>query len=189
MRNLLLPVLAGLTLVTTGCAQLQLSPPKASIDNVQKVRSAGMAPVAVGTFTLDPKQDPAMDKAISMRGANTAKSPVGGSFAQYLKGTLAAELQAAGLLDPASNLVISGFLTESSVETTGTGTGTLGARFVVTRNGAVAYEQELKVSSTWQSSFMAAVAVPAAAGEYELLYRKLVAALLDDPAFRRAVAP
>jgi hypothetical protein len=70
----------------------------------------------------------------------------------------------------------------------GTGKGKLGARFVVTRSNTVRYDRELSVDSEWESSFMGGVAIPLAAQNYEGLYRKLVAKLIDDAAFRAAVA-
>ena len=85
--------------------------------------------------------------------------------------------------------MISGFLTESSVESFGTGKGVLGARFIVSRAGAIRYERELTVDSTWQTSFIAGIAVPAAANEYEGLYRKLIGKLFEDPDFKKALAP
>lgn len=69
-----------------------------------------------------------------------------------------------------------------------TGTAPLAARFVVTRGGSVNYDRELKVDASWESSFIGAVAIPAAATQYEALYRKLVGALIDDADFRKAVS-
>lgn len=172
----------------TGCANLQMSQPKPAIENTVKLRGAAIAPAAVGTFKVDPaKAD--MDTGHSLRGANSVKSPLEGSFAKYLAETLKVELQAAGLYDAASATVISGTLTRSKVDPAiGTGTGELGARFVVTRDGSVKFDREVTVNSSWDSSFIGGVAIPAAAQQYEALYRKLVGALVDDADFRKAVA-
>lgn len=184
---LITAALVGATQLT-GCAQMQMGQPKPTMDNTVKLRNAGIAPVAVGAFQPDAaKRD--LDKGVGLRGANTLTSPVEGSFAKYLAETLKVELQAAGLLDAASGTVVSGTLTRSEVDPAmSTGTGSLAARFVVTRNGAVNYERELKVDSSWESSFIGAVAIPAAAAQYEGLYRKLVGVLFDDADFRKAVA-
>jgi hypothetical protein len=146
-----------------------------------------MAPVAVGSFALAPGKDAGIDKGLDLR-SNTVSSPVQGSFAQYLKENLSVELSTAGLLDPASKTVVSGLLTDSLLDASmSQGKGSLGARFSVTRAGAKVYDKELKASSTWESSFVGAIAIPAAVNNYTALYRELVAKLLDDPAFRSAV--
>lgn len=117
--------------------------------------------------------------------AARASAPTGGSFSQYLRETLIVELKSAGLLNPASPAVITGFLTESEVDSgMSEGSGKVSARFVVTRSGSAVYDRELSVSSKWPSSFVGAVAIPAAINEYTALYRKLVGALLDDQKFQ-----
>ena len=173
----------------TGCAQVPMGTPAASVDNIQKAKSIGMAPVNVGEFALAAGKEPKLDQGLSMRG-NGLSSPYDGSFAKYLKETLRTELQAAGLLDPASATTIRGFLTASQADAAiGQGSGTLAARFLVVRGGATVYDKELKVDATWESSFVGAIAIPAARNEYTALYRKLVGQLLSDPAFRKAVLP
>jgi hypothetical protein len=173
----------------TGCASITMSQPKASVETTAKLRGAHAAPVALGSFKLDAGKSAGMDKSMSVRGANSISSPIEGSFAKYLGETLKVELEAAGLLDPASAVNVSGTLTQSELDPAiGTGTGSLAARFVVQRAGKVNFDRELKVSSEWESSFMGAVAIPAAAGGYEGLYRKLVSALIDDQDFRKAIA-
>lgn len=145
-----------------------------------------MTPAAIGSFKADAgKLD--MDKGTTIRGNAVGTS--GGSFAQYLGETLKVELQSAGLLDPASSTVISATLTDSEVNASpGTGTGKLAARFVVTRGNMVQFDRELKAEAAWESSFMGPIAIPAAAQNYEGLYRKLILTLLGDAEFRSAVA-
>ena len=169
----------------TGCAT-QLGAPVASADNTTKARATGMGPVQVGEFALAPGKDKSLDASISVR-ASSASAPTGGSFSQYLRETLIVELKSAGLLNPGSPAVITGLLTESQVDPAiREGSAKLGARFVVTRAGATVYDRELTVSSKWESSFIGAVAIPAAINEYTALYRKLVGVLLDDPKFQEA---
>lgn len=171
----------------TGCASLKMSPPAAALENTAKLRTANMAQANVGSFTVDSAKA-GSDTSMSIRGGNSIEAP-SGSFAKHLGETLKAELQAAGLFDAGSTNVVTGTLT-SSVLNSGMGTadGKLGARFVVTRAGAVKYDRELTVDSTWESSFVGAVAVPMAANNYEGLYRKLITKLLDDGQFRSALA-
>ena len=171
----------------TGCAQIKLGTPMASVDNIQKAKAGGMVPVALGDFSAPTGKDAALDAGINVR-SNTVSSPVQGSFAQYLKENLSVELRAAGLLDPASKTVITGMLTDSQIDAAASqGRGSLGARFTVVRAGRQLYDRELRVQAVWESSFVGAVAIPAAVNEYSSLYRKLIGQLLDDPAFRAAV--
>ncbi|WP_284619219.1 hypothetical protein [Aquabacterium humicola] len=182
--------LAALLLVAAlggGCAQIQLTAPMPDLSNVPKVREAVGAPVALGEFTLAPGKPAEMDAGINLR-SNTVSSPIQGSFAQYLKEMLAADLKAAGLLAPASDRVIKGSLTENRLEApVGQGSGSIAARFVVLRAAQPVYDRELRVSGTWDSPFAGYVAIPGAIGEYTALHRKLITQLLDDPAFRAAL--
>lgn len=182
---------AGVVVATqlVGCASINMSPPKAALETTAALRSAPLAPATMGNFKLDPSRSATDDKSIGLRGANSVSSPVDGSFAQYLRQSVKVELEAAGLYNPASSAVISGTLTQTSANAAiGTGTAKLGARFQVTRGGAVKYDQELVVDDSWESSFIGATAIPLAASHYEGLYRKLAAKLLNDPGFRTAMA-
>lgn len=182
--------LLGAAALLGGCAEMPMSPPRATIGNATKLRSGNpvLGPVEVGKFTLDASKPASLDTGVNIR-SNMVRSPVEGSFAQYLRETLRVELQSAGLLDARSDAVITGTLLDSAVEApVGAGKALLAARFVVARGGAVRYDRALSVDSSWDSPFIGAVAVPQAAGQYEALYRKLVGVLLDDPAFRAVVA-
>lgn len=173
-----------------GCAEMPMNPPKPTIENAAKLRGGNPAigSVEVGKFTLDTAQSASLDKGVSIR-SNMVRSPVEGSFAQYLRETLRVELQSAGLLDAGSDAVITGTLLDSTVEApVGMGKAALAARFVVTRAGSVRYDRALRTEASWDSPFIGVSAIPQAAGQYEALYRKLVGTLLDDPAFRAAVA-
>jgi hypothetical protein len=119
----------------TGCANLAMTAPQVTTPNVAKIRTLNMAPAAVGTFKIDPSKA-SSDASVSMRGANSLQAP-SGSFAQYLGESLKVELQSAGLLDPASTVVISGTLTTTELHAAiGTGAAKLSAKFVVTRGNA-----------------------------------------------------
>jgi hypothetical protein len=186
IRICLAPLLVAAALLT-GCAQIKLGAPVPNIDNIQKAKSSGMAPVAVGEFALAAGKPAGLDKGVSVR-SNTVSSPFDESFAKYLKETLSAELKAAGLLDPASPVAIIGELTDSQIDAAiGTGQGSLAARFKVNRAGQTTFDKEFRVASSWDSSFVGGVAIPRAVNEYSALYRQLVGKLLDDPQFRAAV--
>jgi hypothetical protein len=159
------------------------------MEATQRLRAGNYTPVRLGEFTLDPKLPPAQDLGMSMRGANTVSSPIEGSFTQYLKATLAEELKAAGLLNPASDVLITGSLVATDLQANiGTGTGLLKARFVVTRNGVARYDREVQVEDSWDSSFIGGVAIPAAANHYQGLFRKMVLTLTADKDFLAAIS-
>lgn len=179
-------VLAAATQLV-GCST-PMQAPSATFENTVKLRNAPLAQAAVGNFVLEQGKPADKDKAVSVRG-HSLTSPVDGSLAKYLQETLRQELQAANLLDANSNTRISGFLVDSDVDAAmGTGTGSLTARFVVTNADKVAYDRQLSTKLEWESSFMGAVAIPAAAQNYAFLYKKLVGTLFDDPDFRQALA-
>lgn len=186
LRRLPLLAAAAFLVLLTGCAQLRLGAPVAGIDNIQKAKSSGIAPVSLGAFTLAAGKPAGMDLSVTAR-TNSIFSPYDSSFAKYLKENLSADLRAAGLLEPGSTTVVEGQLTDSQLDAAvGQAKGSVAARFTVTRAGAKVYDRELRASASWESPFVGAYAVPAAVNEYALLYRKLVAALLDDPAFQGA---
>lgn len=171
----------------TGCAQVKLGAPTPSVDNIQKAKASAMDPVAIGDFKLAPGKSRSLDLGVSIR-SNTFYSPFDSSFAKYLGETLNADLKAAGLVDPAAGTTISGELTDSMVDAPASqGKGALAARFIVQRDGRTSFDKELKAASTWESSFVGAIAVPEAINQYVALYRVLVGRLLDDPDFRKAV--
>ena len=172
---------AGLTLAA--CATAPMSEPVANIDTIQKITASGIPSIKVGAFVPGPGLAPAKDKSVNSRAA-TVKPP-GGSFAGYLGRTLAAELNAAGKLDAASGLEVSGFLVESELHSASTVTGdaSLAARFVLKRDGVVAYDKTLRVTDTWKSAFMGVEAIPDAINHYYGLYGTLVRTLLQDPEF------
>lgn len=184
MACVAMPVL----LAAPGCATVEMGTPIPATEHLLTLRTVRLAPMAVGQFVPAPGLSPATDEAIRIRGA--LLKPAGGSLAGHLKGVLTVQLKAAGWLDPASRAVVSGELLRSEVDTAmGTATASLGARFTVKRAGTPVYLAEWRVDDQWEGAFLGAVAIPTAMAHYEALYGKLVGKLLDDPAFRRAMAP
>ncbi|SEL84448.1 hypothetical protein SAMN05216359_11943 [Roseateles sp. YR242] len=171
----------------SACVTAKLPPPVASAANVEKLRAASAGPAQLGVFKLAPGKPADMDTTVGgLRGSSV--SPSAGTFSLQLREELGAELKAAGLLDPASPVIIEGLLTDSQVDAAiGTGTGRLAARFSVKRDGKVVFDKELAVDAKWDSSFVGAIAIPAAINQYGALYKSLVGKLLDDADFRAAV--
>ena len=173
----------------TGCANVKLDTAGATPATVEKLRAAKIAPAQVGKFELAQGKNSEMDTTLSgLRGS--AIVPAKGSFAGLLKDTLVVELTAAGLYDEKSKKVIEGKLTDSMVDAAiVTGKARLAAIFTVTDSGKTTFEKELAVDATWDSSFMGAVAIPAAINQYSALYKALVSKLVDDADFKKAMAP
>ena len=186
MRTVTLALAA--TLLLGGCASVQLDAKDPTPATLEKLRTLNLAPAQTGPFALAPGRDKSMDTALpGLRG--NSLTPAKGSFAQLLKDTLLVELTAAGLYDPQSPILIEGELTDSRVDAAiGTGTGRLAARFIVRRAGKTVFDKELAVDASWESSFVGAIAIPAAMNQYGALYKALVAKLIDDPGFRAALA-
>ncbi len=179
---------ALLCLSLTACVTVKLPPATASADNVQKLRAAPLAPAAAGTFALAAGKPADMDTRVGgLRGSSL--EPSNGSFARHLRDTLVAELVAAGLHDEKSAIRIDAELTESALDAAiGTGTGSLGARFTVTRAGKQVYSKTLRVQQSWESSFVGAVALPEAINRYGSFHKLLIGQLFDDAEFRAALA-
>lgn len=171
-----------------GCAAVKLPAPTASADTVQSLKTATLQPMKAGRFSLADGKPAEMDKLQGGLRSSTVEAD-SGSFSQYLKDEITVELKAAGLYDEQSSNVIEARLTDSKLDAAiGTGTGRLAARFTVTRSGTVRYDKELSVDEQWESSFIGAVALPAAINHYGGFYKKLAKKLFDDPDFRAALA-
>jgi hypothetical protein len=184
-----LAAVAVVSLALFGCATVKMPvPTTASADSLSTLRGANLAPAKAGAFVLAPGKPAAMDTTLDgLRGSSV--EPANGSFAKTLREELVVELKAAGLYDEASNTVITGELTDSQVDAAiGTGTGKLGAHFVVTRDGRSVYDKAIVVDAKWDSSFVGAIALPAAINQYTALYKTLAGKLFADPDFQKALA-
>lgn len=187
-RAMRLLAVVGAAYVLVGCASVKLPAPAASADTVQQLRSAQLVTARAGTFALAPGKSGELDRQVGgLRGSSV--TPESGSFSQYLKDTLVAELKAGGLYDEAADAVIEARLVDSQVDAAiGTGTARLVARFTVQRAGHLRLDKEFGVDARWESSFVGAVALPMAINQYTALYKSLVAKLFADDEFRRALA-
>ena len=172
----------------TGCANVKLDATGPTADTVGKLKAANITSASTGRFELAPGKDADMDTSLSgLRGSSIV--PAKGSFSKLLQDTLVVELTAAGLYDEKSQRVIEGKLTDSMVDAAiVTGKARLAAIFTVTDSGKQTFEKELAVDATWDSSFIGGIAIPAAIQQYSALYKALVAKLVDDADFKKAMA-
>jgi len=186
VRAFVLTAIVSPAFLLGACAMQALPPPVATLDNIQALRAANIAPMKVGAFTPAPGAPTQMDQSITIR-AGVQPAPEG-SFARYLGDTIAVELTNAGKLDPGSTLVVSGVVTDTHVDSglSGTAHAALGARFTLTRAGKVVFDKPLSVEANWESEFVGAVAIPDAVNHYTDLFQKLTGKLFADPDFGAA---
>lgn len=171
-----------------GCANVNLPTPQPSMQTIETLRDGDLPAMRVDNFSLAPGLSPSSYKSVTIRSVVLA-APGGGTLADYLQQTLAADLRADGKLDDKSALAVSGILTGSDVSSAiGTGTGSLAAKFSLKKEGKVVFEKDLSVSDQWDSSFIGAEAIPDAMNHYTALYDKIVLKLLTDTDFKAAAA-
>ncbi len=167
------------------CGQVPLSY-QPTIANLEALKKSDIPAAQVGAFALAPGKEKGLDQSVTARA--TRVTPPGTSFAEYLKEALLQELRAAGKFNPASNTVISGFLTKNALDAqVGTGSATLAATFMVTRDGQTLYDRTLEETARWPSAFVGADAIPTAISEYASMYKKLLGKLFNDPDFIAAM--
>jgi hypothetical protein len=162
-----------------------LPAPAVSLDALVAAREADLAPIKIGIFDAAPGDAAALDKRIHIRGVT--ESAPSGSFAAYLGQLLAAQLTSIGRFDADSGLVLAGLVTDAHASAgPGRTTDKLKVRFVLTRNGVAVFEKEFTRENTWNSNFLAAVAIPEAINHYLALYPAIAIALFADSDFRAA---
>lgn len=182
ITNLLM--LGGVVLSLSACVQVPINY-QPTLQNIETLKKSNAALMAVGKFALAPGVPESVDQSLGSRAA-TIVSAQENSFAQMLKDAVKQELTAAGKFDQNSTTVISGLLTKNSLETPiGTGKGSLGAKFSVSKESKLVYEKELVESAEWSSAFLGAEAIPTAITEYTSLYKKLLARFFGDADFQQ----
>jgi len=168
----------------SACANVPAPAYQPGIGNLQALRVAA-TPIGVDDFAAAPGVN---DRKFGLRADSMTGAGSDGSFSTYLQQALEKELRNAGRLDDAAGLRLSGTLTENRLDANGMSVGdaTVGARFVLTRDGRVIYDQVHSVDHEWESSFIGALAIPAAMQGYSATVQKLVGELFADPAFIEA---
>ena len=166
----------------SGCIGEKMAVPQPSMATLQLLRDGNLPGMAVGPFALAPGKPESMDKSVTIR--SVVLEPQGDSLARYLGETLEADLRAAGKLDASSPLSVQGLLTDSQVDSgIGTGHAALGATFILSKSGKTIFSKDFSVNSSWDSSFVGAVAIPDAMNNYTALYNELAAKLFADSEF------
>lgn len=185
MRSaIVLPATLAMMLTLAACVTAPAPAYQPAVANLQALR-AGTASIGVDDFAPAAGVN---DSRISLRADAISGAGPDGAFSTYLQQALEAELRNAGRLNPSAELRLSGTLTQNRVDAMdfSVGRGWVGARFVLTRGGRVVYDKELVAEHQWDSSFIGALAIPAAMQGYSATVQKLTGLLFTDPAFIEA---
>lgn len=185
MKKLVMGAIVGAA-VLSGCSMT--APPYApDVDNVSLLKAGKIADTKVGQFDDAPVAS-GNANPISLRGSKM-HSPVNDSYSAYLSDALKQDLTLAGKYSDTSTTVVTGTLQKNDLDgaSMSQGHGQIEARFIVTRAGQVNYDQVKSAETTWKSSFVGAVAIPAAVNSYPVLVQKLLNTLFSDPAFLNAL--
>lgn len=156
-------------------------------DNVNRLRDVGADSIKLGAFQADPASAGAVN-SLSIRGGSYV-SPYEGSYVNYLKEALRAELNDARLLDPSASVEIAGVLVRNELNAAGfsTANALIEARFTVKRGDQVRYDKVKSAKYEWESSFVGGIAIPRAQQNYPVVVQKLLADLYLDPEFVLAI--
>lgn len=147
------------------------------------LRNGEFQPVALGQIAAS---EPSLE-SLTIRG--TPLTPSTGSFTGDIRQALELELSQAGLLLPDSGTSVSGTLLKNDLNGRGMSEGhaSVSVEFVVHRDGTESFRSTKTIDHSWPSSFVGAKAIPAAAQGYVQTVEKLVATLVADPAFQKAI--
>jgi hypothetical protein len=181
----LFPLLLLLLTPLTGCVSAEIDQTTPSIETLKLLRQSGIPSLALGDFR---EGDMArLGRSINIRGS-TLNAPKGGTFVDFLRQTVKAELEAAGKLDAQSPIAIVATLNESRAgENSAKGKAALGAEFQVLKSGQSVFRKQYRVESKWDSEFIGALAIPEAFRQYNALYAELVRSVFSDPEFLAAL--
>jgi len=166
-------------LIISGCTSF--APPyQPDFELVNKLKSTDLPAMKTGEFT---EQNELVNK-ITIRGGPMV-SPYEKSYAKYLEKALEEELKQSELWDKSSNIVISGTLLINELDGSGISVGEsdMSANFIVTKNGNKLYDKTHTIHHEWESSFVGAIAIPAAQNNYPISIQKLLVKFLSDEEF------
>ncbi len=169
-----------LTLALVACVSPPAPKYQPAISNTELLLK-GQGKLAVGDFVA---AKGVSNQSLAVRASELKGGGSDGTFSGYLQDAMRTELQTSARYDVTSDLRISGVVTRNELSAgVGTGTATLGAEFVLTRNRQVCFKKTLVAEHQWGSSFIGAVAIPAAFNNYPTAVQKLLGELFADPDF------
>lgn len=175
---LALPVCA---LLLQGCG-MTMARYEPSYQNVQQLKqNAPMQHVREAEVKADAGQDSLMVRM------NPISSPEG-SVPLHIQAAINDELRRAGLLDPRADRQLQVQVVKSQLDSgVANGAGELTAHFTLLKGDQVLYSATKDAHQSWDSSFFGAIAIPAAANNYNPMLQKLLMSLYSDPLFQQAL--
>jgi hypothetical protein len=184
-RGVVAPLLLALAGLLGACADLQPAyhTPNAHLAVLQE---AGQSKLAAGTFSSAPGHERALND-LTIRGHSFAP-PGKITFADYIRDAVISDLKLSDRYDPQSDLVLSGELQQNTIDGAdfSQGQADIAMRFRLERRGTPVFEKVVAQHQQWPSSFIGAVAIPAAVQNYDGAVSELIARLFRDPEFRAA---
>jgi hypothetical protein len=177
---------AGLALVfMSACAPLMAPPYSADFAALDKLKRQANDKVAVGT--VQPRDSAAPVNKISLRAASLVSAS--GSFAQYLEDALISDLREIAIYDAKADVRIDAVLVKNNIDIGGfsTGTGDIAVDVTVSRTGKNLLTKRYAATTSFESSFAGAVAIPKAQSEYGTLVRTLLSQVYADADFVNAI--
>ena len=168
-------VIVTLAATLSGCAY-NVSPYGASVKNVESIRSLGIKPVSVASFTSSkPGQS-----SITCRAAGPVT--VSPSFETYIEKALIDELKLAGAYDANSTLVLKGKLEEIDFSS-----GITDGKWLFTVTVSNTRNESFTTKSIFgfSGSFVAEKACQETAQAFAPAVQKLVEDLVRDPQFKK----
>lgn len=158
-----------------------------SFQNIQKLKDGGTNPVKIGTFIPGNQNKDDVNK-ITLR-ASPLVSPYKGSYAEYLHEAILQEMYGAGRLSDKTKVEVSGVLLQNDLDASGIsiGTASIKAQFVVKKDAEVRFDKVVSTNHQWDSSFVGAIAIPAAMQNYSVLVQNLLGKLYSDSDFINAL--
>lgn len=186
LKNIVLSL--PLILVLSGCT-LKPGLYKPDFNSINELKELNVKSLAVAPTSYQNKWAATQEvEEVNVRGGRLV-SPYGETFAEYLKVSLEEHLKSANLYDPTSSLIISAVLLQNEVHANGviTGNADISAKFIVRQGDNTIYEKIHTIHHEWDSSFLAAVAVPNALANYPIAMQKLINSLMSDKDFIESI--
>lgn len=169
----------------TGCQSFvapPYSPDYTALDRLKATRTAQpLQKVSLGNF--QPTDPNAPVNRISLRAVTMVSPRV--SFAAYLQDALMQDLKEISLYDEQSDLRMAATVLRNEIDIGGfsTGEGRMSVEITLQRGSAMVLRKTYASTTSFESSFAGAVAIPRGQIEYPRLVQSLLAKVYADPEF------
>ena len=178
-----LALLAAVLALAAGCTTNapNYQPVVANIDAAARLKSG----IAVGKFDFKNGEESTLNSVTAR--ADTFRSPVNNSYADYLAEAAKSELMAAGKLDAASRKSLTGTIEKNRLTAGGfyTNEAEVSVRFQLSGTG---YDKTITSNHEWESSALGGIAIPRAITNYVITLQRLLNKLYSDPQFVEATS-